>query len=187
MWPSKSSPIWWPKVIWMLKLHDLNNFLWFPLIKLWIFIGRTDSETKTPVLCPPDATNWLIGKDPDSGKDWRQEEKRTMEDEMVGWHHRLDGHEFEEALEVGDGQGGAAVHLVAKSRTQLNNWTEVKWCWQKETYSLYIQLEHMIKKLIKDICIYLWYCHRSGVENPELSEQGTVCSLGSWALVLRLF
>ena len=110
-------------------------------------------KTKTPVLCPPDATNWLFGKDPDSEKDWRQEEKRTTEDEMVGWHHWLDGRDFEEALEVGDGQGGAAVHLVVKSRTQLNNWTEVKWCWQKETYSLYIWLEHIIKKLIKGISI----------------------------------
>ena len=60
----------------------------------WIFIGRTDAEAETPVLWPPDAKNWLIGKDPDAGKDWRQEEKGMTEDEMVGWHHRLDGHEF---------------------------------------------------------------------------------------------
>ena len=61
----------------------------------WIFTGRTDAEAKTPILWPPDAKNWLIGKDPDAGKDWRQEEKGTTEDEMVGWHHWLDGHEFE--------------------------------------------------------------------------------------------
>ena len=61
----------------------------------WIFSGRTDAEAETPILWPPDAKNWLIGKDPDSGKDWRQEEKGTTEDEMVGWHHQLDGHEFE--------------------------------------------------------------------------------------------
>ena len=71
----------------------------------WIFIGRADAEAETPKLWPPDATNWLIGKDPDGGKDWRQEEKGTTEDEMVGWHHRLNGHEFERALGVGDGQG----------------------------------------------------------------------------------
>ena len=61
----------------------------------WISIGRTDAEAKTPTLWPSNVKNWLIGKDPDSGKDWRQEEKGTTEDEMVGWHHWLDGHEFE--------------------------------------------------------------------------------------------
>ena len=69
----------------------------------WMFIGRTDAEAETPVLWPPDAKNWFIGKDPDAGKDWRQEEKGTTEDEMVGWHHRLNGHEFEQAL--GDREG----------------------------------------------------------------------------------
>ena len=61
----------------------------------WIFIGRTDAEAESPTLCPPDEKNWLIGKDPDAGKDWSQEEKGMTEDEMVGWHHQLDGHEFE--------------------------------------------------------------------------------------------
>ena len=61
----------------------------------WIFIGRTDVEAETPILWPPDVKNWLIGKDPDAGKGWRQEEKGTAEDEMVGWHHWLNGHEFE--------------------------------------------------------------------------------------------
>jgi len=69
-----------------------------------IFTGRTDTEAETPILWPPDAKNWLIWKDPDAGKDWRQE-KGTTEDEMVGWHHWLDGHEFEQASGVGDGQG----------------------------------------------------------------------------------
>ena len=72
----------------------------------WIFIWRTDA--KAPFLWPPDVKNWLIGKNPDAGKDWRQEVKGTREDEMVGWHHRLDGHEFEQALGVGYGQGGLA-------------------------------------------------------------------------------
>ena len=71
----------------------------------WIFIGRTDAEA--PILWPPDAKNWLLGKDPDAGKDWRQEKGMT-EDEMIGWHHWFDGHEFEEALRVGDGQGSLA-------------------------------------------------------------------------------
>ena len=61
----------------------------------WIFIGRTDAEVETPILWPPDGKNWLIWKDPDSWKGWRQEEKGMIEDEMVGWHHRLNGHEFE--------------------------------------------------------------------------------------------
>ena len=72
----------------------------------WIVIGRTDAEAETPILWPPDTKNWLIGKDPDAGKDWRQEGKGMTEDEMVGWHYHLDGHEFEQAPGVGDGQGG---------------------------------------------------------------------------------
>ena len=82
-------------------LHSKGN-------QSWIFIGRTDVEAETPILWPLDAKNWLIGKDPDAGKDWRQEEKGTTEDEMIGWHHQLDGHEFEQASGVGDGQGSLA-------------------------------------------------------------------------------
>ena len=63
--------------------------------KSWIFIGRADAEAETPILWPPDAKNWLIGKDPDAGKDWRHEEKGMTDDEIVGWHHQLDGLEFE--------------------------------------------------------------------------------------------
>ena len=71
----------------------------------WIYIGRTDAEIEASMLWPPDAKNWLFGKDPDAGKDWRWEEKGTTEDEMVGWYHLFNGHEFEQALGVGDGQG----------------------------------------------------------------------------------
>ena len=74
----------------------------------WIFIGRTDAEAETPVLWPPNVKTWLIGKDPDARKDWRQEEKGMTEDKIVGWHHRLNGHEFEQAVGVGDGQGSLA-------------------------------------------------------------------------------
>ena len=74
----------------------------------WLFIGRTDAEVETPILWPPDVKNWLIGKDTVAGKDWRWEEKRTTEDAMVGWHHRLNGHEFEQAPGVDDGQGSWA-------------------------------------------------------------------------------
>ena len=71
----------------------------------WIFIWRTDTEAEVPILWPPDTKNWLIGKNPDAGKDWRQEEKGRTEDEIAGWHHWLNGHEFEQAPGVGDGQG----------------------------------------------------------------------------------
>ena len=94
----------------------------------WIFIGRTNVEAETPILWPPDAKNWLTGKDPDAGKDWRQKEKGTTKDEMVGWHHRLNGHEFEQALGVGDGQGslGCCSPLGCKESdtTERLNWSE---------------------------------------------------------------
>ena len=75
--------------------------------QLWVFIGRTDAEAETPILWPPDVKSWVIGKDPDAGKDWRQE-KGTTEDEMAGWHHWLDGCESQWTLGVGDWQGGLA-------------------------------------------------------------------------------
>ena len=76
----------------------------------WIFIGRTDGEAETPKLWPHDVKNWLIGKDTDAGKDWRQEEKGMTEGKMVGWHLRLDALEFEQAPGVGNGQGSLACH-----------------------------------------------------------------------------
>ena len=94
----------------------------------WIFTGRTDAEAEATKLWPPDVKNWLIGKDPDAGKDWRQEEKGTTEDEMVGWHHWLNGHEFEQVPGVGDGQRSLEcyspwVHKESDTTEQLN-WTE---------------------------------------------------------------
>ena len=76
----------------------------------WIFIGRTDVEAEAPILWPPDGKNWLIWKGPDAGKDWRQEEKGTTEDEMVGWHHWLNGHEFELIQGDSDGQRSLACY-----------------------------------------------------------------------------
>ena len=94
----------------------------------WIFIGRTDAAAEIPVLWPPDVKNWLIGKDPDSGKDWREEEKGMTENETVGWHHRLDGHEFEQTLGVGDGQGSMAYFipwsLKESDMTEQLNWVQ---------------------------------------------------------------
>ena len=76
----------------------------------WIFTGGTDAEAEAPILWPSDAKSLLIGKDPDAGKDWGQEEKGTIEDEMVGWHHQLNGHEFDQALGDGEGQGSLACY-----------------------------------------------------------------------------
>ena len=103
----------------------------------WMFIGRTDAEAETPILWPSDAKNWLIWKDPDAGKDWRREEKWTTEDEMVGWHHQLNGHEFEWIPEVGDVQGGLACcspwGCKESDTNEWLNWTELYqqlgfWC-----------------------------------------------------------
>ena len=93
----------------------------------WVFIGRTDVEAEIPILGPPDAKNWLIWKDADAGRDLRQEEKGTTEDEMAGWHHGLDGYEFEWTSRVGDGQGGLACcdswgHKESDT-TEWLNWT----------------------------------------------------------------
>ena len=92
----------------------------------WVVSGGTDVEAETPILWPSDGKSWLIWKDPDAGRHWGQEEKGTAEDEMVGWHHWLNGHEFGWTLGVGDGQGGLACcgSWVAKSQTRLSDWTE---------------------------------------------------------------
>ena len=95
----------------------------------WVFVGRTDVEAETPILWPCDVKSWLTGKNSDAGKDWGQEEKGTTEDEMVGWDHRLDGHEFEQALWVGDGQGSLACcsplgHRESGTTEQLKNSSE---------------------------------------------------------------
>ena len=94
----------------------------------WVIIGRTDVEAETPILWPPDAKSWLIWKDPDAGKDWGQEGKGTTEDEMVGWHHRLNRHECEQASAAGDGQGSLACcspwDRKESDTTERLNWTE---------------------------------------------------------------
>ena len=96
-------------------------------VQSWVLIGRADVEAETPILWPPDGKSWLIWKDPDSGKDWRQQKKETTEDEMAGWHHQLNGHESEYTPELVMHREAwpAAVHEVAKSWTWLSDWTEL--------------------------------------------------------------
>ena len=95
----------------------------------WVFFGRNDANAETPVLWPPHEKSWLIGKDPHAGRDWEQEEKGTTEDEMAGWHHRLDGREFEWTPGVGEGQGGLACcnswGRKESDMTEWLNWTEL--------------------------------------------------------------
>ena len=95
----------------------------------WVFTGRTDVEAETPILWPPHAKSWFIWKDPDAGKNWRREEKGMTEDEMVGWHHQLNGHGFGWTLGAGDGQGGLACcsswGRKESDTTERLNWTEL--------------------------------------------------------------
>ena len=97
----------------------------------WIFIGRTDAETESPILWLPDVKNWLIRKDPDAGKDWGQGEKGTTEDEMVRWHHRLNRPKSEQAPGVGDGQESLVCCSLwgCKESNMIEwlNWTELNW------------------------------------------------------------
>ena len=101
----------------------------------WIFIGRTDVGAETPIFWPPDANSWLIRKDPDAGKDWRQAEKGTTEDETVEWHHWLNGHVFKQALWVGDGQGSLVCcspwGRKESGMTEWLNWTYSYWIYHR--------------------------------------------------------
>ena len=108
------------KVPWIQPVHSEGD-------QPWDFFGRNDAKAETPVLWTPDAKSWLIGKNSDAGRDWGQEEKGTIEDEMAGWHHRLDGRESEWTPGVGDGQVGL-VCCDSWGRRVRHNWaTEVNW------------------------------------------------------------
>ena len=143
MWELDHNKGWMPKN-WCFRTVVLQKTLESPLycqdIKIvnlkrnqpWIFSGKTDAEAEAPILWPPATKSWLIGKDSDAGKDWGQEEKGTTEDEMAGWHHRLNGCEFEWTPGVGDGQGGLACCSTwgcqESDTTERLNWTEeVEW------------------------------------------------------------
>ena len=110
----------------------------------WVFVGRTDAEAETPMLWPPHAKSWLIGKDSDAGRAWGQEEKGTIEDEMAGWHHWLDGREFEWTLgDVMEKEAWRAViHGVAKSQTWLSDWNELNRLLQDHGFNTLVYTEY---------------------------------------------
>ena len=106
------------------RIDAFELWCWRRLLRnqSWVFIGRTDVETETPIFWPPDAKSWLTWKDPDVGKDWGQDKGMT-ECEVVGWHHRLYGHEFEQALGVDDGQGSLACYSPGgRKELDMNEW-----------------------------------------------------------------
>ena len=114
----------------------------------WIFIGRTDAEAETPILWPRDAKNWLIWKDPDAGNDWRQEEKGMTEDEMVGWHHWLDGYEFEQALGVAERQGSLVCCSPVGCRVGPNWATKLNWV----TVDIQIEIKYLVSSRTQQRC-----------------------------------
>ena len=109
----------------------------------WIFTGRNDAEAEIPILWLPEAKNWLIGKDPDTGKDCRQEEKGMTEDEMVGWYHWLNKHEFEQALGVGDGQGSLACCTPwGRKKLDMTEW--LNWTGAQINFEVFLNLKSRI-------------------------------------------
>ena len=137
MWELDCEESWAPKnwCFWTAVLEKtLESFLDYKEIQVhpkgdqsWVFFGRTDAKAETPILWPPHVKSWLTGKDSDAGRDWEQEEKGTTEDEMAGWHHRLDAREVGWTLGVGDGQGGLVCcnSWGHKIGTRLRDWTEL--------------------------------------------------------------
>ena len=125
----------------------------------WVFIGSTDVEAETPILWPPNVKSWLTGKDSDAGKDWRQEEKDMTEDEMVGWHHWLNRHEFEQAPEIGDGQGSLVCcspwgHKESDMTEQLN-WTVTYLYLNRSVAKSLLKMNWIISKIWKKL-FFLW-------------------------------
>ena len=127
-----------------------------------VFIGRTDVEAETPILWPPDVKSWRIWKDSDARKDWGQEEKGTTEDEMAGWHHWLNGHEFGRTLGVGDGQGGLACCSSWGGKgsdiTEWLNWIEL-WLVTSQLSDSQFKLWYTLLQACSVKCLTLWWPH----------------------------
>ena len=152
----------------------------------WVFFGRTDAKAETPILQPPNAKTWLIGKDSDAGRDWGQEEKGMTEDEMAGWHHWLDGQEFGWTPGVGDGQGGLACcdswgHKELDT-TEWLNWTELNWTFtliqlllivmpfcisSAHTQNLRVGQEHVADRAFSYLCARM-QLHPGSLPQPRL-------------------
>ena len=150
----------------------------------WVFIGRTDAEAETPILWPPHAKSWLIGKVSDAGRDWGQEEKGTTEDEMAGWHHQLNGHEFEQALGVGDGQGGLACcdSWGHKSRTRLRDWTELNWTEEFVKYYLFVFPRLFFKSIIFSLVLLSSFHFQIYLVFPSLNDVQSHTLESNWLL-----
>ena len=138
----------------------------------WIFIGRTDAEAEAPILWPPDVKSWLTGKQPDAGKDWRREEKGTTEDEMFGWHHRLNGHEFEEGLGDGEGQGSPSCCSPQgrKDRTWLSERQQ-----QQQLLTL-----HLTLKKIWSLLVEVVLCRVQLVSYDDVETMSSRVSEAKW-------
>ena len=152
----------------------------------WMFTGRTDAGSETPILWPPDAKNWLIGKDPDGGKDWRWE-KWMMECEMVGWHHQLSGHEFEQAPGVGDGLGSLVCCSpwgCKKSDITVAklNWKEINLEYSLEGLMLKLKLQYFGHSWWR-ACFCFWERLRARGEWGSRGWDGWVASPTQWAWI----
>ena len=167
-----------------------------------VFFGRNDAKAETPVLWPPHAKSWLIGKDPDAGRDWEQEEKGTTEDEMVGWHHWLNGHGFGWIVGVGDGQGGLTCcgswGRKESDTTEWLNWTGLQgdetsqsqrksvlnvhwkdWCWSWNSNTLATGCEELTHWKRP----WCWERLRAGGEGDDRGWDSWMASLTQWTWV----
>ena len=163
MWELDYKESWVPKnwCFWTVVLEKtLESPLRFPCKEIqpvhpkgnqsWMFIERTDVEAKTPILWPLDAKNWLLWKDPDAGKDWGQEEKGMTEDEMAGWHHRLNGHGFGWAPGVDEGQGGLAC-CDSRDRRVGHDWATKLTDWTVRPSQAFSSCEPQLRCLFREI------------------------------------
>ena len=137
--------------------------------QFWIFIGRTDAEAEIPILGPSHVESCLIGEDPDAGRDWEQEEKEITEDEMAGWHHWLDGHEFEWTLGVGDGQGGleccSSWGRKESDTTERLNWTE------RNAVGFYLSFKNVLPcNMVSSQWFVIWYWELQRTSVYSISE-----------------
>ena len=148
----------------------------------WVFFGRNDAKAETPVLWPPQAKSWLLGKDPDPGRDWGQEEKGATEDEMAGWHHRLDGRESEWTPGVGDGQGGLACcdswGRKESDTSERLTWPELNW-----TISSHPCYQHSPALGNSWSIFWLWVCLFWTFPVTGITQQVAFCM---WLLLLSI-